>query len=765
MLKSIRLENWKSHKDSFIYFKPGTNFFIGKMGSGKSSTVDAISFALFGTFPKLNRKECSLKDLKNFNMQNQPTKVELEFSDPEDETKIYKVIRQIDETSKATLMLNNQVICTKPNLVNQEIEKIIKINYDVFSKAIYCEQNNLNYWLELQPSKRKAQLDELLELEKFELVRINLVSYSNKLIQQLKEIENRLNSTTNKKLKEEYENYKQKIIEQKNKIEEIQKKLQEAKEEYEQINQKYLEQKKKQERLNSLEKEIAFLKSKIQTIEQQIKKINYIDEQKIENEKKEKSKQLEELTTKLKINDKEIKELVAKIEKIKNQILENEKSTKELIAFEENLKKLLYPLESFEDFKKHLQNQEEDYRQKHSEIAQLQKENESFKIIIQALLINEKQAHCPVCEQSLDNKKRNELKEKYNKIIQENLEKIKDLQNKTSQIQKEIEELKKKTYTINSIYGKIEQIKKTIKKEYNLKELEELEKKKNELEKEKEQMNQKMDQIKSDIYKLNNQLSENKKIIELKDELNKSNLALQKYNEELDNLGFSAIELEKTIEQLKDISSKKSSTQKDLFNQQEILENITNSAKIFEEQIKEIENLEKKEQQINLELTKLKAFENALILTQIQLREYIIEQINKALKVIWPIIYPYEDWTELKITSEPEGYKVYLFHNEWKSIEAFPSGGEKACAALCLRIALSFLLVPNLKWLILDEPTHNLDLNTVNKLADALNKNLPNLVSQTIVITHEERLVKEDANNIIRFDREKTKDSITNILT
>ncbi len=37
MIKSIYLENWKTHKDSFLTFNKGTNILIGKIGSGKSS--------------------------------------------------------------------------------------------------------------------------------------------------------------------------------------------------------------------------------------------------------------------------------------------------------------------------------------------------------------------------------------------------------------------------------------------------------------------------------------------------------------------------------------------------------------------------------------------------------------------------------------------------------------------------------------------------------------------------------------------------------
>ena len=63
MITKLRLENWKTHKDSELEFDKGTNVLIGKMGSGKTSVIEAICYALFGTFPALNRKEVSIEEV------------------------------------------------------------------------------------------------------------------------------------------------------------------------------------------------------------------------------------------------------------------------------------------------------------------------------------------------------------------------------------------------------------------------------------------------------------------------------------------------------------------------------------------------------------------------------------------------------------------------------------------------------------------------------------------------------------------------------
>jgi DNA repair exonuclease SbcCD ATPase subunit len=59
-IKRVTLQNWRSHKDTKLDFSKGTNMLVGIMGSGKSSVLEAICFALYGTFPALARKRVKL---------------------------------------------------------------------------------------------------------------------------------------------------------------------------------------------------------------------------------------------------------------------------------------------------------------------------------------------------------------------------------------------------------------------------------------------------------------------------------------------------------------------------------------------------------------------------------------------------------------------------------------------------------------------------------------------------------------------------------
>ena len=80
MIKSIEMKNWKTHKDTRLDFSKGTNILLGQMGAGKSSVMDAISFALFGTYPAIQHRRVAVEEIiMNRPEQKQRASVKLDF--------------------------------------------------------------------------------------------------------------------------------------------------------------------------------------------------------------------------------------------------------------------------------------------------------------------------------------------------------------------------------------------------------------------------------------------------------------------------------------------------------------------------------------------------------------------------------------------------------------------------------------------------------------------------------------------------------------
>ncbi|MFB6076521.1 MAG: hypothetical protein ABEK12_00125, partial [Candidatus Nanohaloarchaea archaeon] len=65
--------------------------------------------------------------------------------------------------------------------VTAEVEDLIGLDYDLFARTIYSEQNELDYFLTLRAGERKRRIDELLNLDRFETARTSLVTVINRV--------------------------------------------------------------------------------------------------------------------------------------------------------------------------------------------------------------------------------------------------------------------------------------------------------------------------------------------------------------------------------------------------------------------------------------------------------------------------------------------------------------------------------------------------------------------------------------------------------
>jgi DNA repair exonuclease SbcCD ATPase subunit len=151
------------------------------------------------------------------------------------------------------------------------------------------------------------------------------------------------------------------------------------------------------------------------------------------------------------------------------------------------------------------------------------------------------------------------------------------------------------------------------------------------------------------------------------------------------------------------------------------------------------------------------------------MRRMFIDGVNEVMSDLWESIYPYGDFVGVQLAvegGERGGDYVLKLRDragEWVPVEGIASGGERTDACLALRIAFSIVLAPNLRWIVFDEPTHNLDAEGIQELAKILRDRLPNVVRQILLITHEERLESAVSGYLYRFSRDKDSDEPTKV--
>lgn len=134
---------------------------IGENGAGKSTFLDAITFALFGKpFRNINKPQ-----LVN-SINGKECVVEVKFSIS---TKNYKIVRGIKpnlfEIYCDGLLLNQDA---KSKDYQDELEKLIlKMNYKSFTQIVILGSTNFTPFMQLSASDRRVVIEDLLDIQVF----------------------------------------------------------------------------------------------------------------------------------------------------------------------------------------------------------------------------------------------------------------------------------------------------------------------------------------------------------------------------------------------------------------------------------------------------------------------------------------------------------------------------------------------------------------------------------------------------------------------
>ncbi len=183
-------------------------------------------------------------------------------------------------------------------------------------------------------------------------------------------------------------------------------------------------------------------------------------------------------------------------------------------------------------------------------------------------------------------------------------------------------------------------------------------------------------------------------------------------------------------------------------------------------QIDAIEKMNKDIKQKEFVMHNLSKFKGALDETKLVLRNRLVKSINEVMQEMWPDMYPYGDYKSIMLEAAADDYILNVLVSRegediWQEVDGIASGGERSTACLALRIAFSMVLVPNLKWIILDEPTHNIDEEGIRRFVELFNDQLPKIVDQIFIITHDELLKQSVNSNIYVLARDKSKGGST----
>lgn len=170
MITSIELGNFISHSETRLDFEEGVTVFVGHNGAGKSSIIDAITFALFGEHTRKSNKS-----LIRRGTSQAYAKVNFTLNG-----KQYQAERKID--SKGTLgaqlfeIRNNEAMPIASGERKQfgesmtgEIESRIGLDFTKLKVASIVQQGELNSIIKAKPKEFKELLNAIIGIDKLDV--------------------------------------------------------------------------------------------------------------------------------------------------------------------------------------------------------------------------------------------------------------------------------------------------------------------------------------------------------------------------------------------------------------------------------------------------------------------------------------------------------------------------------------------------------------------------------------------------------------------
>src|SRR5260370_695735 len=158
-IKSSRLQNFRQHADTRIEFERGLTGIVGANGTGKSTILEAIAWALYGN-PAARGKRDSIRWLRA--PAGATVRVELDF---ELGGHTYRVVRKVT-SAELYLDRSSAPIANSSSAVSEVLRRRLGMSLDEFFNTYFTGQKELSMMAAMGPTERGQFLSKLLGYER-----------------------------------------------------------------------------------------------------------------------------------------------------------------------------------------------------------------------------------------------------------------------------------------------------------------------------------------------------------------------------------------------------------------------------------------------------------------------------------------------------------------------------------------------------------------------------------------------------------------------
>ncbi|WP_158641229.1 AAA family ATPase [Candidatus Nitrosopumilus salaria] len=795
ILNSLIIDNIRSYEHEEVEFPRGISLFEGDIGSGKSTVLMAIEFALFGLGSQkaeslLSKKYDSGSVILDFSVDGERYEIK--------RTLLRKSSGVNQDPKNSWIKIAGEKELLSPSELKQRVLQVLKFNEPadpkaeskIFRYAIFTPQEAMKEVL-FDSRRRLETIRKAFGIEDYSIAHSNAKEVLSEIKTKSAILKERFSDIT--QLESEIAESKRMISELESEISQNEKenailKIDESK--------KVLELKELQSRNNdlvkleskkeNLQEKIEAGKSRIDAIEQEF--ADYEIELKEDNDKLEKLLEIKKPETAKKIPEiikeikkfQEISDRLIKLKSEKDSLSNDISRLKEKFGekIDSELKSMQSALDDLQGEKESLVKFADEIVEKLDKVKEQQVQKQTLKESIEKEIAKFSQLGnaCPTCKQEITQDHHHSLvdeKEKEVEALKMELKSITDSffesNSKSKEIQEKLEAYEKEIAEIQKIIPGIE--------EYNSKSsrLQQLDIKSLEKEFQDSKFNGRnpveyYTELKDDLMKFENVTDQIKQIVESKQKVERT---IQNHQKEVDEILSQISEREAELEQIRkelesfgDSGSNVSVKESELDAlRRKIIENssrIAASAENLKNQTEKINQNESKIIQSRKWESKYKKFD--------QFQQWLeaffiptISQIEKQvlLSILQNFNETYRRWYSILVedpTKESridEDFTPIVNQDGYDQEIGYLSGGEKTSIALAYRLTLNSLMrkeTESMKsnLLILDEPTDGFSKNQLGKIREVLDE----LKSEQIILVSHEKELEAYVDNIFQISKQ-----------
>jgi exonuclease SbcC len=276
IVKGLKLHNIRSHRDTELVFDRGITVFTGRTGSGKSSIMMGITYALFGSEARIPNSELLRRGSRTGH-------VELEF---EHGGSVYVVRRGLKEQgsnvavdpSNLTIHKDGAQIplLARASDLNQKIIQILGYPKGVdpiklFDVTTYSKQDEIRKLVEMKPTERQNYIDKLLQIQRYQTTWEGMKDVVAAFNLEVEKANERLKSEDS--VKKRIEGFKERVNELKSGIESAKIELVSKTKELESIRSRIEEREKEEDKFKDKKSDYDALKAKLSSMEPELKSL------------------------------------------------------------------------------------------------------------------------------------------------------------------------------------------------------------------------------------------------------------------------------------------------------------------------------------------------------------------------------------------------------------------------------------------------------------------------------------------------------------